>query len=88
MEPIGMHTVVTLSYAILYPSPLGQVGNLGPIFVGICGSRECTACRVVGRISVSRLNRSSGGVRIRLWMSSMTTHGGTVHCSRSMGLMY
>jgi hypothetical protein len=36
-------TVVALSNPILYPPPLGQVGNLGPVFVWIRTGAEGAA---------------------------------------------
>lgn len=42
-------TVVALGDAVLDAATLGEVGNLGPVFVGVCGGREGTAGAVVGR---------------------------------------
>jgi hypothetical protein len=51
-------TVVPLGNAILYPSALSQVGDLGPVFIWICRAPEGAA----GAVSGDMPRRSSSRV--------------------------
>lgn len=54
-----MLTIVALSDAILYSSPLSEVGDLGPVFIRVGAGTERTAravcCRVLLGSGLSRI---------------------------------
>lgn len=67
-----LHTVVALSNAVLDPSSLGKVGDLGPILVGVGGAAEGTAGSMASVLSGRWRNSRVGVMRL--------LHG--EHCER------
>lgn len=53
------HTVVALGNAVLYPSALSKVGDLGPILIGVGRTAKGAAGSVTGILA-----RSLGGGRV------------------------
>lgn len=72
--PRRTRTVVTLSYPVLNPSPLSEICDLGPIFIGVRAGTEGTAgtwvpvsgCRLV-RLGVMLLSVHGCRIDVKRW---------------------
>jgi hypothetical protein len=58
-----LRTVVPLGNAVLDPSPLSEVRDLGPVFIWIGGATESAA----GTVGSDMSRRRRGRVRVVLW---------------------